>query len=231
MRIGITGLAGAGKDIAAEILSELSGIKVARYAAPLKQAALFVFGSTFDNRDTKDVRVPFYGTELEDRAIEAAIELQHILFRTERERAEFAERFMLTVHLHGELSPREFQQLVGTECARAVSSTVFQDYLTRTHSSAIIPDVRFKEEADVLDWLIVIDRDVPKLNHSSEDFAWNLIKNYRDGFFFEERDMERDIMHSSYIRNNGTIQELRTKLEDICEHVNFVRDLKIFLNA
>ena len=222
MRIGITGLAASGKDIAAEILSELSGIKVARYAAPLKQAALFVFGSTFDNRDTKEVRVPFYGTALEDRAIEAAIELGHILFRTERERAEFAERFMQIVHPQEELSPREFQQLVGTECARAVSSTVFQDYLIRKHSHAIIPDVRFKEEADVLDWLIVIDRKwVLKLNHLSEDFAWKLIQGYRDGFFFEERDMERYIMNSSYIRNNGTIQELRTKLEDIWEYMNW----------
>ena len=218
MRIGITGLACSGKDTAAEILSEISGIKVARYAAPLKQAALFVFGSTFDNRDTKEVRVPFYGTALEDRAIEAAIELQHILFRTERERDEFAERFMQIVHPQEELSPREFQQLVGTECARAVSSTVFQDYLTRTHSHAIIPDVRFKEEADVLDWLIVIDRKwVLKLNHPSEDFAWNLIQNYRDGFFFEGR----YITNSSYIRNNGTIQELRTKLEDTLEYINW----------
>ena len=221
MRIGITGLAASGKDTAAEILSELSGIKVARYAAPLKQAALFVFGNTFDNRDTKEVRVPFYGTALEDRAIEAAIELQHILFRTERERDDFAERFMQIVHTQEELSPREFQQLVGTECARAVSSTVFQEYLIRTHSYAIIPDVRFEEEADVLDWLIIIDRDVQKLNHPSEDFAWNLIKNYRDGFFFEERDMERDIMNSSYIRNNGTIQELRTKLEDTLKYMNW----------
>lgn len=127
---------------------------------------------------------------------------------------------MQIVHPQEELSPREFQQLVGTECARAVSSTVFQDYLTRTHSYAIIPDVRFEEEADVLDWLIVIDRDVPKLNHSSEDFAWNLIQNYRDGFFFAERDW-RDIMHSSYIRNNGTIQELRTKLEDTLKYMNW----------
>ena len=128
---------------------------------------------------------------------------------------------MQIVHPQEELSPREFQQLVGTECARAVSSTVFQEYLIRTHSYAIIPDVRFKEEVDVLDWLIVIDRDVLKLNHPSEDFAWNLIKNYRDGFFFEERDMERAIMHSSYIRNNGTIQELRTKLEDTLKYMNW----------
>ena len=220
MRIGITGLAGAGKDIAAEILSELSGIKVARYAAPLKQAALFVFGSTFDNRDTKEVRVPFYGTALEDRAIEAAIELQHILFRTERERDDFAERFMQIVHPQEELSPREFQQLVGTECARAVSSTVFQDYLIRTHSYAIIPDVRFKEEADVLDWLIVIDRDVPKLNHSSEDLAWNLIQGYRDGVP-DDYLADLGIMNSAYIKNNDTIQELRTELEDIWEYINW----------
>ena len=216
MRIGITGLAASGKDTAAEILSELSGIKVARYAAPLKQAALFVFGSTFDNRDTKEVRVPFYGTALEDRAIEAAIELQHILFRTERERKYFEERFMQIVYPREKLSPREFQQLVGTECARAVSSTVFQDYLTRTQAYAIIPDVRFKEEADVLDYLIIIDRDVPKLNHPSEDYAWNLIQNYRDGYL-----EHCDIMYSSYIKNNGTIQELRTKLEDIWEYINW----------
>ena len=220
MRIGITGLAGAGKDIAAEILSELSCIKVARYAAPLKQAALFVFGSTFDNRDTKEVRVPFYGTALEDRAIEAAIELQHILFRTERERDEFTERFMQIVHPQEELSPREFQQLVGTECARAVSSTVFQDYLIRTHSYAIIPDVRFEEEADALDWLIVIDRDVPKLNHPSEDLAWNLIQGYRDGAPDDYLD-DLGIMNSAYIKNNGTIQELRTELEDTWEYMNW----------
>ena len=160
--------------------------------------------------------MPFYGTALEDRAIEAAIELQHILFRTERERDEFTERFMQIVHPQEELSPREFQQLVGTECARAVSSTVFQEYLTRTHSHAIIPDVRFEEEADVLDWLIVIDRDVPKLNHPSEDFAWNLIHNHTDDYLENS-----DIMHWSYIKNNGTIQELRTKLEDIYEHMNW----------
>lgn len=209
MRIGITGLAASGKDTAAKILSEISGIKVARYAAPLKKAALFVFGSTFDNRDTKDVRVPFYGTALEDRAIEAAIELQHNLFSTARERAEFAERFMHFVHIQEELSPREFQQLVGTECARAVSSTVFKEYLKRKHAHAIIPDVRFKEEADAMNWLIVIDRDVPKLNHPSEDFAWNLIQKYRDGHC--------DIRNTLYINNNGTIQELRTTLETICE--------------
>jgi hypothetical protein len=93
---------------------------------------------------------------------------------------------------------------------------VFQEYLTRTHSHAIIPDVRFKEEADVLDWLIVIDRDVPKLNHPSEDYAWNLIQNYRDG-----SPEAWYIMNSSYIQNNGTIQELRTKLEDIWEYMNW----------
>ena len=215
MLIGITGLAASGKDTAAEILSEILRIKVVRYAAPLKQAALFVFGSTFDDRDTKDVRVPFYGTALEDRAIEAAIELQHSLFHTERERDDFTERFMQIVHPQEKLSPREFQQLVGTECARAVSSTVFKDYLTRTCSYAIIPDVRFEEEADVLDRLIVIDRDVPKLHHPSEDFAWNLIQNYRDGFFFDGK----YIMNSLYIQNNGTIQELCTKLEDNLEYI------------
>ena len=223
MRIGITGLAASGKDTAAKILSEISGIKVARYAAPLKKAALFVFGSTFDNRDTKDVRVPFYGTALEDRAIEAAIELQCILFCTERERDEFTERFMQILHPQEELSPREFQQLVGTECARAVSSTVFQDYLTRTCLYAIIPDVRFEEEADVLDWLIVIDRDVPKLNHSSEDFAWHLIEAYWNLFQYYQNYYydDCDIMNTSYINNNGTIQELRKKLEDIYESMNW----------
>ena len=182
----------------------------------MKQAALFVFGSTFDNRDTKEVRVPFYGTALEDRAIEAAVELQHTLFRTERERYEFEERFMQIVHPQEELSPREFQQLVGTECARAVSSTVFQEYLTRTHSHAIIPDVRFENEADVLDLLIVIDRYVPRLNHSSEDFPWNLIQNHYGGGFLGYS----NIKNSWHITNNGTIQELRMKLEHIWEYLN-----------
>ena len=125
---------------------------------------------------------------------------------------------MQIVHPQEELSPREFQQLVGTECARAVSSTVFQEYLTRTHSYAIIPDVRFEEEADALDWLIVIDRDVPKLNHQSEDFAWNLIQGYRNGSP-AAYDIKNSwyTKNSWYIKNNGTIQELRMKLENIWE--------------
>lgn len=127
---------------------------------------------------------------------------------------------MQIVHPQEELSPREFQQLVGTECARAVSSTVFQEYLIRTHSYAIIPDVRFKEEADVLDWLIVIDRDVPKLNHPSENLALNLIQGYRDGAPDDYLD-DLGIMNSAYIKNNGTIQELRTELEDTWEYMNW----------
>lgn len=127
---------------------------------------------------------------------------------------------MQIVHPQEELSPREFQQLVGTECARAVSSTVFQDYLTRTHSHAIIPDVRFEEEVDVLDWLIVIDRDVPKLNHHSEDLAWNLIQGYRDGAPYDYLD-DLNIMNLVYFKNNGTIQELRTKLEDTLKYMNW----------
>ena len=97
---------------------------------------------------------------------------------------------------------------------------MYSEYLTRTCLYAIIPDVRFEEEADVLDWLIVIDRDVPKLNHPSEDLAWNLIQGYRDGAPDDYLDA-LDIMNSAYIKNNGTIQELRTELEDTWEYMNW----------
>ena len=54
MRIGLIGVAGAGKDTAAKMLSDLTGIPVVSFAKPLHEAAIHIWGNTALNREDKE---------------------------------------------------------------------------------------------------------------------------------------------------------------------------------
>ena len=60
---GLTGQAGSGKDTVAEILSVEYGVLPTSFAAPLKQAALLLFGMSeehINNRELKETLLPFW---------------------------------------------------------------------------------------------------------------------------------------------------------------------------
>ena len=85
MKIGILGLAGAGKDTIATKISKELGLSIDRYAAPLKQAALRVFGESFDDRTAKDVAVLWAGTIRQSNGSFAASEMCRDLGFSEEE--------------------------------------------------------------------------------------------------------------------------------------------------
>lgn len=206
MKLGLIGLAGAGKDTAAvimqRILKEQTGehYTIERYAGLLKTCAHKVFGDSFDDRDVKEVKIPVT-KELHDRMLAVAsycclrlglfgddIDLWHSLCNT---------------HLGGlaEISPRLFQQLLGTEVGRAVDSNIWVDYLHSKDCNMIITDCRFKNE--LVDKNILIVRHyVPAELHASEAFAANLQTNRA----------ARQGVVDYVIHNTGTIEELETRL-------------------
>ena len=51
MRVGLIGVAGAGKDTSAKILSDLTGIPVVSFAKPLHDAAIHIWGDKALNRE------------------------------------------------------------------------------------------------------------------------------------------------------------------------------------
>ncbi|MEX0129692.1 hypothetical protein AB2T91_21095, partial [Clostridium butyricum] len=63
-KIGLIGLAGSGKDTVAVILQEAlkdigQEFEIALFAGLLKETAKAVFGDNFDDRDVKEVLIPF----------------------------------------------------------------------------------------------------------------------------------------------------------------------------
>lgn len=204
IKIGLVGLAGSGKDSAALILRRVlseQGVyfTIDRYAALLKKCAQMAFGDNFDGRDVKEEMV-FVTPTLADKMIDATDYCQCELGLSG---AEFETwNTLCTQHLDKLtwVSPRLFQQLLGTEVGRALNPSIWVDYLKVRKDNLIVPDVRFDNE--LLDMNILITRhDVPFNLHSSEVFAAEL------------QLAEEPYRYVDYvIHNSGTLEELETKI-------------------
>lgn len=166
------GLAGAGKDTTALILQRILGgsFVIDRYSAPLKQAAKRVFGDDFDNRDFKEVPVKVN----QDRMIEATFDCLQALKFNEEENERASELFFDHLGFKTILSPREYQQLLGTEVVRAVRSSAWVDRIRKKSGNIIITDARFENEASDVNILVRRFGDVPRPHHPSELLAWEL---------------------------------------------------------
>lgn len=202
MKLGLIGLAGAGKDTAAEILQRVlseygKAYKIDRFAKPLKQAAREVFGDKFDDRDVKEVPVKVD----QDIMIEASFKALRSCHLTDDEMDKASELFFEHLGFCNHLSPRKYQQLLGTEVGRATRSTVWSDRITKSTANLIVPDVRFGGE--VVDHNILITRHPVGLGsvHASEVLA-------------TEMQLGLDTSYDAMFTNNGTIEELKTKLRE-----------------
>ncbi len=206
MKVGLIGLAGAGKDTAAVImqciLKEQTGehYTIERYAGLLKTCARKVFGDSFDDRDVKEVKIPVT-KELHDLMIAVTSYCQRALGLRDND----IDRWQSLCNKHlgslSEVSPRLFQQLLGTDVGRAVDSNIWVDYLHSKDYNMIITDCRFPNE--LVDKNILIVRHyVPAELHASEAFAANLQTN---------RAARQGVL-DYVIHNTGTIEELETRL-------------------
>lgn len=176
MKIGIIGLAGAGKDTFASMLAEeLQGFTIDRYAAPLKNLTAKVFNLTLEQVEDRELKEKPKQVN-RDVMIDAVFDcLSRVLGFEDDELDEASHLFFENFSSNRAMSPREFMQLLGTDVVRKVRNTAWTDRLTKSTKNLIIPDVRFSNEA-TCDFNILVERfeEVPRPVHPSEHFAWDL---------------------------------------------------------
>uniref|UniRef100_A0AAU8KW96 Deoxynucleoside monophosphate kinase n=3 Tax=Viruses TaxID=10239 RepID=A0AAU8KW96_9CAUD len=208
MKIGLIGLAGSGKDTVAVILQRAlwdngHNFEIDRYAGLLKEAARQVFGENFDDRDVKEVD-KFVDLSLADKIIDATDYVYLKLNRSDIALDEWNALCQKHIDSCTWMSPRKFQQLLGTEVGRALDENIWVNYLKNQDRNLIIPDVRFGNE-DV-DFNILITRHpVPKGKlHASEVFAAEL----------QLSDNPYDYV-DYVIHNDGSIEDLKRKVQQL----------------
>ena len=209
MKIGLIGLAGAGKDTVADMLIKvLDGYTIDRYAKPLKVAAKTIFGDSFDDRDVKEATVDVDP----DTVIEASFKALQSCKLTFEENDKASELFFDHLGFKDRLSPREYQQVLGTEVGRATRSTIWSDRLTKSKRKLIIPDVRFVSE--LVDYNILITRHpVSKGSvHPSELLA-------------TEMQLGLDESYDYVIFNNSSLEHLQAEVNHLVNHLKNRGDL------
>ncbi|AKM29413.1 hypothetical protein AB870_03575 [Pandoraea faecigallinarum] len=221
--IGLTGLAGVGKDTFARALqrSYLNAGTTARIGGFADFIRHIATGCGFDvhDRAKKEKRVLFNWSVLSDRlfnAIESylqgrltdndrALLWTYTIEALEPRMFDDAGRSAISI------SPREFMQILGTEGGQRVRKTLWVELAVDQWRSlpgiVIVTDFRFEHEAAVLDRCICVTRkDVVRVNeHVSENLAEQLT-NYT-------RPASLSHLLVELVANNGTIADLERQAD------------------
>ncbi|UNI74962.1 deoxynucleotide monophosphate kinase [Acinetobacter phage AbTP3phi1] len=211
-KIGLIGLAGSGKDTVAVILQEAlkergQVFEIDRYAGLLKEAARQVFGENFDDRNVKEVD-KFVDLYLADKIIDATDYVYLKLNRSDIDLDEWNDLCQKHIDSCTWMSPRKFQQLLGTEVGRVIDANIWVNYLKNQDRNLIIPDVRFYNE--MVQFNILITRHpVPQHPlHASEVCAAEL----------QLSDNPYDYV-DYVIHNDGSIDDLKRKVQQLVNKI------------
>ncbi|CAH0444321.1 hypothetical protein LMG10661_00800 [Ralstonia syzygii subsp. syzygii] len=219
--IGLTGLAGVGKDTFARAIQRrftTLGIKarLVGFADPIRAISLGVGLNPFI-RDAKEKRKLLSWGALCDRVFDAIEEVLNTLV-DDNDRA-----LLWTYTVEAlepmafddagtkviSISPREFMQILGTEGGQRVRKTLWVDAAVgewRTSPGAVlVTDFRFAHEAPVLDYAICINRPGHRRvnNHPSEDMADMLTRRIVPDYLSK--------LAVSFVQNAGTQEELEVQ--------------------
>jgi hypothetical protein len=181
--IGITGLAGAGKDTCAQAMRAAyteMGVAAALegYADPIRKIA-YVMGLNPYDRKTKERPLMFrvdHFCDVFQHGIDVV--LAGRVSKDERLRL-YAYTMMALSEVHGHIviSPRGFMQILGTEGGQRVRRTFWVDLAAerwdRMPGYVLVTDFRFMHELPPLDEVVcVIRKGTKRVNdHVSEDLA------------------------------------------------------------
>ncbi len=180
MKLGLLGLPESGKDTAALILQRVLAeqglhFEIKKYAGLLKEATRLAFGDNFDDRDVKEERV-FVTPELADKIIDATDYVWLKLGLSHQHFELFNDLCIEHIDSKTWISPREFQQLLGTDVVRTIDPDAWVNYLKREDGNFIVSDVRFTNE--LLDHNVLLWRTDKHLDnsgsnsHTAEGLAW-----------------------------------------------------------
>lgn len=217
--IGLLGLAGSGKDTAAEILQRVLleqgfEFEIKKYAGLLKEATRLAFGDNFDDRDVKEERV-FVTPDLADKIIDST---DYVWLKLGFDHEHF-ELFndLCTKHIDSKtwMSPREFQQLLGTDVVRTIDPDAWVKYLQNQDGNFIITDCRFGNESADYN-VLMMRQDAPDIDsvHASEKFAITCMNDVLYG--------NPDGYYQDYtLWNKGTLEELERNIRFMVTTIDF----------
>lgn len=219
MKLGLLGLPAAGKDTAAEILQRVLAeqgmhFEIKKYAGLLKEATRLAFGDNFDDRDVKEERV-FVTPELADKLIDATDYICLKLGIIDEEEFELYNDLCVK-HIDSKtwISPREFQQLLGTDVVRAIDPDAWVNYLKREDGNFIVSDVRFINE--LLDFNVLCWRDTWECSqevHTAERLAITAQIEVQHG--------DAPYLHDYTLWNTGTLEELERNIRFMVTTMDF----------
>ena len=180
-KIGILGLANSGKDtFAAMLVQEINDLGampdliIDRYAAPLKKLTAKIFGLTLAEVEDREIKEKPKQINRDVMIDEVFHCLERVLKFNLEEMDEASHLFFEHFQSARDISPREFQQLLGTEVVRKVKRTAWRDRLQNRPRDIVVPDVRFENELCDINILIKRFENIDRPKHESEHLAWDL---------------------------------------------------------
>lgn len=194
-RIGITGLAGAGKDTVGAILAEhMPAYYKTSYAAPLRRAAAMLFGHSDESLKS----TPVYVNAKAHRHLVQAIE--HLCAEMQLPYGVLMQECNDLLEQRS-LSPRKFMQMLGS-AVRRIDEDAFIKHLQTQPQRQIVCDVRFPNELCDVN-ILVVRPECAAMQHPSEQYAKDLTDAVLSGVLPEK---------FITIVNDGTKQDLLFKL-------------------
>lgn len=219
MHVGILGLAGSGKDTFSKMLQEELAtlghcFALESYAKPLKVLTSIIFDLTLDELEDRELKeTPKYIDP--DYAVQAVFNLLNKTLQFTPEELETAsEKYFEVLGNQTNLSPREFQQLFGTDVVRATKSTAWVDYLQAKKGNLIVTDVRFANELCAENFLLHRHQLAPRPAHPSEHLAWDL--EYVEGYWLEFDEHIYQVFN--YL--DYTLEELQAQAKRVARRIN-----------
>lgn len=217
MKLGLLGLAGSGKDTAAEILQRVLleqgfEFEIKKYAGLLKEATRLAFGDNFDARDVKEERV-FVTPTLADNIIDATDYIWLKLGFGQEHFELFNDLCIKHIDSKTWMSPREFQQLLGTEVIRTIDPDAWVKYLTEQDGNYIISDVRFANE--------LVDYNVLLCRHGIADIAEHVSEGFTRSLLQDVAHTDAPYLHDYTLWNNGTLEELERNIRFMVTTIDF----------
>ena len=219
MHVGILGLAGSGKDTFAKMLQEELAtlghcFALESYAKPLKVLTSIIFDLTLDELEDRELKET--PKEIDpDYAVQAVFNLLNKTLQFTPEELETAsEKYFEVLGNKTNLSPREFQQLFGTDVVRATKSTAWVDYLQAKEGNLIVTDVRFENELCGENFLLHRHQLAPRPTHPSEHLSWDL--EHVEGYWLEFDEHIYQVFN--YL--DYTLEELQEQAKRVARRIN-----------
>ena len=200
MKIGIHGLAGAGKDTLADALvTQLDGFYKESFANPVKYMCASYCGG-----------LPYFGNKIE-KETEYDVDTLHFDFNppkiVPKELVDVLYKYFLDIMENRKaITAREILQYVGTDIFRKFDNDFWIKAVAENTDNLIIADLRFENELSVIDYSIKVVGGISSLNSFSSHASEKELPN-------ELFDL---VIHNKFC---NTKEELNTQLQN---HINMI---------